>query len=628
MKRKCVIFSYIIFLAICLVCGGLGFHSAFADVNNFHFSDFTGDYYLYKGPDALSHLKVVESVTAVFPDYDQNKGICRQIAYTNQGGANITLPSLTRSNLKLTRNGEPESIYSITKEDGYYNVCTGTDEYVRGEQTYVFEYEFEKVVTEFNDNGREYQELYWDTNGNGATQKFDSVTARLHFADNLKVNYNDKSWCYVGRYGESGQDRCVISEIDDGVQFKAKNLRSHENLTFDVELAPKVFIVPEPEKNYAYVWITVALGGVCLLCIILTARKYIKSREQANYYKGIFVKPEYQPHKEYGLTEMAEIYLGKKKDVKVAMLLEMIVQHKIELVKGEKKKWSIVVKQDVEGEYADLLKILNGGSKVAVDDTIKVERHTATNQLVNLKKDMQNKVINKLKADKLIDDKYKFGDSQRRGVGNMIAMTIIIVPVLVMIGVFIMEILDGWLELSSTYGGVMVFYEHFYPTALAIIVVTVIICVFLGDRSVRYKGFTNAGLEASKYMEGLKLYIEMAEAERMKLLQSVEGADTTAKGIVKLYEKLLPYAAVFGLEESWMDEMKEYCQVEEIEEPDYLMNDLMAHEIARSLSSAASYANTATVMSSSGGGSSSGFSGGGGGGFSGGGGGGGGFSGR
>lgn len=207
-------------------------------------------------------------------------------------------------------------------------------------------------------------------------------------------------------------------------------------------------------------------------------------------------------------------------------------------------------------------------------------------------------------------------------------MTIIIVPVLVMIGVFIMEILDGWLELSSTYGGVMVFYEHFYPTALAIIVVTVMICVFLGDRSVRYKGFTNAGLEASKYMEGLKLYIEMAEAERMKLLQSVEGADTTAKGIVKLYEKLLPYAAVFGLEESWMDEMKEYCQVEEIEEPDYLMNDLMAHEIARSLSSAASYANTATVMSSSGGGSSSGFSGGGGGGFSGGGGGGGGFSGR
>ena len=129
-------------------------------------------------------------------------------------------------------------------------------------------------------------------------------------------------------------------------------------------------------------------------------------------------------------------------------------------------------------------------------------------------------------------------------------------------------------------------------------------------------------------MDGLKLYIEMAEADRIKLLQSVEGADTSAKGIVKLYEKLLPYAAIFGLEESWMKEMKEYCELEEITEPNYLMAGYAASEVIRSLRSAATYATNSTVMSSSGGGSSSGFSGGGGGGFSGGGGGGGGFSGR
>ena len=136
------------------------------------------------------------------------------------------------------------------------------------------------------------------------------------------------------------------------------------------------------------------------------------------------------------------------------------------------------------------------------------------------------------------------------------------------------------------------------------------------------------GLEMSRYMDGSKLYIEMAEAERMKMLQSVEGADTSAEGIVKLYEKLLPYAAVFGLEESWMNEMKEYCQVEEIEEPEYLMTGFAVSEISRSLRNAASVATASTIMASSGGGSSSGFSGGGGGGFSGGGGGGGGFGGR
>ena len=120
----------------------------------------------------------------------------------------------------------------------------------------------------------------------------------------------------------------------------------------------------------------------------------------------------------------------------------------------------------------------------------------------------------------------------------------------------------------------------------------------------------------------------MAEADRIKMLQSVEGVDTSAEGIVKLYEKLLPYAAVFGLEESWMKEMKEYCELEEIETPDYFMAGIAASELSHSIRSAASYATTSSRMSSSGGGSSSGFSGGGGGGFSGGGGGGGGFSGR
>ena len=101
------------------------------------------------------------------------------------------------------------------------------------------------------------------------------------------------------------------------------------------------------------------------------------------------------------------------------------------------------------------------------------------------------------------------------------------------------------------------------------------------------------------------------------MLQSVEGVDTSAEGIVKLYEKLLPYAAIFGLEESWMNEMKEYCEIEEIEEPDYLLTGLAVSEISRNLNSAASYVNSSAMMSSSGGSSSSGFSGGGGGGFSG-----------
>ncbi|MBP5647933.1 DUF2207 domain-containing protein [Candidatus Saccharibacteria bacterium] len=595
-----------------------------ADTDNFYFSDFTADYYLLKDDEGTSRLKVVESVTAEFPEFEQNKGICRQIPYTNRNDKNITLPSLTKNDIKITRNGKTEPIWSIEKENKYYNVCTGTDEYVLGTQVYVFEYEFTNVVTEFG----EYQELYWDTNGNGAIQKFDSVTARLHF-ENKNV-WTGKKWCYVGGYGRNGRDRCIITEISDGVEFKALSLNSFENLTFDVELELGSFIIPDPVLNYTYVWIIVALGVICVIFILIFFRKFLATREKARYYKGLFVNPEYQPHKGYDLTEMAEIYLGKKKDMKVAMLLSLVVKRKIDFMKTEDKEWIIVIKNlnGVRTEYLKLLTIINNGNEPNVGDEIKMKRYSATSRLISLNNSMERAILNDLKRDGLVENKYIIGGSKKRGFLSFFVTTITFSVMAMAIGVFILGLLDGILNFSDVYGCIMVFEKDFGTTACWMVTATVAISIIIVDASRRYEGHKKEGLKMSKYMEGLKLYIEMAEADRIKMLQSVEGVDTSAEGIVKLYEKLLPYAAVFGLEESWMKEMKEYCELEEIETPDYFMAGIAASELSHSIRSAASYATTSSRMSSSGGGSSSGFSGGGGGGFSGGGGGGGGFSGR
>ena len=602
----------------------------YADTNNFYFSDFTGDYYLTKDSEGVSHLKVVEEVTAEFPEFKQNKGICRQISFTNQDGKNITLPNLTRENLKLTRNGAPEPIYSIEKGAGYYDVCTGDDDYVLGTQVYRFEYEFSKVVTEFVDNGRDYQELYWDTNGNGALQRFDKVTARLHFEE--PSWWSGESWCYVGKYGDNGAGRCTISRISDGVEFTASNLSAGENLTFDVELGAGNFVVPGPEKNYIYIWITVILGLICAGIIGWRFSKYYQVRSAISFYKGLFDKPEYQPSREYGLPEMAEIYLGEKKDAKVGMLLEMVVGRKIEFIKTGKKKWSIRVK-NLDGlgkEYLDLLAILNGGTRPEVNEEIELKSRTATSELIALKKAMENTILGKLKREKLVSEGYKIGNTSGGTFGGIITGAILsTMGYLILLFVILVWLSDSiGIAFLENLGQEMVFQKGAFIVAIVLVAVTSLGTVFFNSRIRKYGKVTEAGLLASKYMDGLRLYIEMAEADRMKMLQSVEGADVSAEGIVKLYEKLLPYAAVFGLEESWMNEMKDYCKLQEIEEPDYLATSLLASDISRSLRSAANYATTATTMSSSGGSSSSGFSGGGGGGFSGGGGGGGGFSGR
>ncbi|MBR2839794.1 DUF2207 domain-containing protein [Candidatus Saccharibacteria bacterium] len=622
MKKKLLYLYHIMFMLICPVL--LGSQATYAGVNDFYFSDFTGDYYLTKDSDNVSHLKVIESVTAEFPTFNQNKGICRQIAYTNQAGKNITLPSLTRSNLKVTRNGTNEPIYSIEKGDGYYDVCTGTDDYVLGTQVYTFEYEFEKVITQFDG----YQELYWDTNGTGASQRFDRVTARVHFAD--PNWWSGESWCYVGKYGAKGSERCTITKLDDGVEFTTQNLTAHENLSFDTELKDGSFAIPKPPKNYIYIWVILALGAFCLLITGFKLKKFLSTREKARFYKDLFVTPEYQPHRSFTLPEVAEIYLGKKKDFKVAMLLELVVTHKIAFQKTDKNKWNIIVKDlsDVTPEYLDLLAILNGGTKPTVSDNIELKSRTATSRLIALKKSMETTILNNVKRDKLVEDKYRFGSSKGHGASNVILLSVILIPVMVMVGIVALKTIFDLFHIDTNYGGEMVFESGFYVTALVIIIVTVTVCVALSDSAQKYINHTEKGLELSRYMDGLKLYIEMAEADRMAMLQSVKGTDISAEGIVKLYEKLLPYAAVFGLEESWMNEMKEYCKVEEIEEPDYLMTGFAASDLSRTMHMASNYANTATTMSSSGGSSSSGFSGGGGGGFSGGGGGGGGFGGR
>lgn len=623
-----------IFVALFIMLSALIASPVYASTDDFYFSDFTADYYLTKDVKGISHLKVVEQLTAEFPNYDQNKGIRRQIPYTNNAGRNLTMDGLTRSNITVLRNGEEEPIWSIERNGNFYEVSTGTDDYVRGTQVYTLKYEFQRVITDFQD----YQELYWDTVGNGWSQRFDKVTARVHLEDNS--GWTGRSWCYVGKYGDSGQERCSITETDDGAEFVAFNVNANENLTFDLEFKPGSFVVPEPEKSYMLVAMMVGAAIFVALCLISPLRKFIRTRIKAKEYKAIFVKPEYQPNPNYSIAEMDEIYIGKKKDSKVAVLLDMIVNKKISIAKNETSssksgKWIIIINSmdGLTNEGVTLLTILNGGTVPQTGDEVEIKTRTATPQLVKLAKQFESEVLTKLKEHDLVEPGFK--TSGMSGYEPMTAGSIF--TILLIFGFPVIGTLAGFLDSLLAEDGVLmgkypVGLHVFLPVMVSLFVFWIVAWAVLRFFTEKYMYHTSSGLKAARYMDGLRLYIEMAEAERLKMLQSVEGADVSPEGVMKLYEKLLPYAAVFGLEESWMNELKKYCQVMEIQEPDFLANGIVVSELSRSMRAAASAANSSSHYSSGsisgGGGSSSGFSGGGGGGFSGGGGGGGGGGGR
>ncbi len=606
------------------------------DVNNFYFESYDVNYYVSKAEDGTPRMRVVEKVTAVFPDYNQNKGICREIARLNDGDKMIVLEDLDESKITLTRNGLPEPIYSIENGGQAYKICTGNNDYLTGKQEYEFRYEFMDVVTQFSEDEETWQEIYWDTNGTGSKQPFNTVKATIHFEDPEVMTGDFK--CYVGIYGSHNTKRCITLKNEDGFTFVAAELRAGENLSFEVKLKEDSFVIREPRRNYIFVFVAGAVGLVCLLIIFAALRKFKKTAENRHYYKGLFVSPEYAPHKDYSLLEMASIYIGGTKNSSVALMLAMLTEKKIELKKDGttffgKQKWAILVKKydALDEPEKTLLKILNGGTDFTDGAEIKIRAHTANSTLVALGKKLDKFGPNQAKKDDLVDEKFTGtkGNISASGVLSVFFIIfaffpMVIVPIVAALAFIIRDLPSG--EIYDN-GYHLLYARPMIWTIIAEIIVTIMITTILKRLSVRVEHHTKKGLEASRYMDGLKLYIKMAEADRIKFLQSVKGADTSKEGIVNIYEKLLPYAALFGLEKSWMKEFENFCDFNEVSKPDwYQVNNIVAFSaISSSLHSASSYVASSTHYQSSGG---SGFSGGGGGGFSGGGGGGGGFSGR
>ncbi len=624
---KLFVFCQVLMLTLALFTPVFANSANAASANNFYFKDATFNYYLEPTADG-NKMHVEETLTAVFPETNQNHGITRSIPYTNQGGKNLTAVNSAALNFKATRNGATEEIAKTDKENGHYIFYLGNkNAYVHGEQTYVLDYDFTNVVTEFDD----FQEIYWDTNGTGWSQKFEKLTANLILPDDIADKViNNKTSCYVGRYGESGSNRCHISKSENIITFTTTNVSAGENLTFAVDFEPNTFVVPEPSKNYILVITTAIVAALSLLIIFFKIRSYRKNvHPNKVYYKGLFTAPQYEPPKDYCVAEASELYMGKKEKTYVGTLLELAVSKKISIVKGEPTKmlkkdtWKIQINNldNITDSQEDLLRILNGGSKVHAGEEIPVEKHTATSTLASLSRSYSADAIAKLKRLKLLGEKATL--STPVGVSFIITAIVFVVcfglPILMAFDSTFLKDLFG-----MSYGTVVG--KDFLPGVIfAIIVLTIIVSAYFSHLNKKYGQYTTTGLDQANYLDGLYLYINMAEKDRLKFLQSVKGADTSKEGIVHLYERLLPYACLFGVEESWAKELGRYC--EEINyNPDwYSGGDLASFYLISSMvNTVNSTVASSTSYTSSSSGSSSGFSGGGGGGFSGGGGGGGG----
>jgi len=576
--------------------------------DDFSFRSFDADYRLSRGEDRHAQLAVTETIVALFPQTDQNRGIVRAIPDTY---GEVPLDTQVQS---VTDEHEKAVPFETDRSGGFVTLSLGTDDFVHGATTYVIHYTQKDTIRAFADTSSD--EFYWDVNGTGWAQPFAEVSARVEVAADLVPALSGHQACYQGPQNATATCDGGIAVAGAVVTASADDLAAHENLTVSVGFASDTFVEGSPPPPPAPIdwpapWtIVLALGGGLALGPGIVAFALGRSRRPK---ASDIVVPQYAPPKGLGILPAARL-LNRPTEARPAELVDLAVRGRIRLLgyaTGSHRGGSDYAVQLLdrsgldafETEYLDAL-FPPGTPDGSARDLLRAGDAT-------LGEGLSGAVG---AASGWVDGSF-FG-ARRSSTAAKIWMG----AAIALCAAGIVGVVAGGAI------GIVLGFVAFVPGLVGLILGIV--------GAVGRKRPTPAAAGIIDHLLGMRMYMQLAEADRLRVLQSVTGAEridtTDGRQIVKLHEKLLPWAILWGIEDSWTAELQtELARVQQT--PDwYVGQQAFAYAAFAPMLSGMSRGLSAPVPTSSWSGSgSSSFSGGSfGGGFSGGGGGGGGGGGR
>lgn len=584
-----------------------------SDVSDFTFSSFDGEYTLGRDDDGHSTLTAVETFVAEFPDFDQNKGIIRAIP---EGYLGVNLHTDVVS--VTDADGNPVPYDDSETEDGFVQVALGTDDYVRGSQTYVIEYTQQDVVRAFADT--ESDEFYWDAPGTGWEQPFAEARMRVLVPDELAGSLTGNAACYVGQQGSD--TACELSQSGEGgsTQFAspASPLGPGETFTLAIGFDSGTFTTPEiPSTWPVFTVIPAGIAGAGLLSLLAAFIARRRSTRDAPG-RGIIV-PQYTVPKNLDIFVAANL-IGKTAKAMPALILSLAVRRNLRIIDdGEtsslfssKREYRLQYLTDAGASDADrsVLDDLFGPRRRAGD----VKDLSASDK--QLAKAVQARVAGAPQAS--VDAGFRV-KRRVRGAGWFVAIAAVV----------FVSVLALFIAAVAMYG------VGPWAVVALLAAAAVLVCTILAV--LPRKALTDRGAEVRDYLLGLRDYLALAEADRIAMLQSPEGAERVSVDdlvnpgdtlqMVAFYEKLLPFAVLWGIDKEWAEELGRYYE-QSGTDPDWYSSrsGFSRYAFASSLGAFSTTSGSSTPWSASATASASGGSGGGG--FSGGGGGGGGGGGR
>lgn len=501
-----------------------------ADLDDFVIDSFAGEYRLSLDDEGRSSLSTTEHIVAVFPEFDQNRGLVRDLVRVYDGhDTDLRVLSVT------DEHGTPRD-YSLDASGDYLSVTMAVPEgdYVHGEQHYIIEYTQRDVTRHFEDTG--VDEFYWDINGTGWRQPFGSVTAHVLLDDSLTEAFSGATACYRGTLGEA--ESCEIVGGDGDFTAQAFGLGIEENITIALGFEPETFApaptppVPFLQRTPLLIWAGVAsaLAGIAVFVVALVRGRSART--------GRAIIAEYEPPEGVNAATAAELLRARKKSM-TATLLDLAVRHKIRLLRDEATNRYGVDSLDAGGldttEGWVYGRLFDGRRDAAgIDPGTRVWFTQKSTTLGDTAGSLVQRVKREVKTRGLV-----------RPVGGRAIAWVVALMVLGLALPVLHSIILGQFVLM---------------TILLAVGINVLIWGLFGMVAALVAGrrVTPEGALLLDHLRGLREYIRLAEADRIRMLQSASGAEVDEQFIVRVYERLLPYAVLFGFEKEWQGELEKY----------------------------------------------------------------------
>lgn len=509
-------------MAVSLLLSG----TAYADVNDFTVDNFTADYYLTKD-DPQGEMRVVERLNVTFTDL--NHGILRALPRTYKN-----LPLNIHVNRVTSDSGAPATYSTSNDSNGNEVIKIGDPNLtVTGAQQYTIDYTLQNVVTFYGD----HDELFWDVNGTDWSQDFTHVTARLHLPDGL--GFTRQSVCYEGPEGSRDRN-CRITQSADGLVATAGPVYRRDTLSF-VAAFPKRYFQSPTWWDYASGYaLPVALFMLPMLSLGGAGFVWWWWRGRDARGTGIIV-PQYDAPDGLSPLEVGTLvdFKPDERDL-TATIIDLAIRKYLRIVEVDHKALGLIkVKAfNLELRNKDWTK-LNAWEQELMGGLFGVLGENETVQLNDMahKLEAEARSIKRLVPASLTQRGYFASDPS--SYAKFTVSTVLVGGAAFAIFTPIPRL--GVFGFGVIVGGVI--FGIFYH--------------FLAARTAK-------GVAALEHALGLKLYLEVAEKDRLKMLQSPDapyaGRTDAPVQTVELFEKLLPYAIVLGVEKAWAGKFKDMYQ--------------------------------------------------------------------